>query len=197
MSVWRRIFHSWKTTMTVFLSVIALVTIFGHLLSTFKSRAYWPFDYYPMYSLPFDKLIYPIVQGNHLTLFCLMDASDPQNTVDLMSGPDVFPPSFHPLDRLNISYLMLFGLNLSSQDQFKNKQRMEDAGRSVLKSTSPTQTSLQDVLQCFIQLASENNRTIKKMQVVQLEWKNFRDANAHYLKPDSVTIVGEALARNS
>ena len=179
--------------MNSLLSAIAIITIVGHLVSIFRARAYWPFDYYPMYSLPFNKLIYPIVQGDHLTVFCLMDTTDSTKPVDLMSGPDVFPKCFHPLDRLNISYLMLAGLNLNGE-QFQNKQRMEDAGRTVISANASTRISLDEILKGFIELAAENGTAVKKMSVIQLEWTNFRDPKSHYKKPDAIKIIGEYVA---
>jgi hypothetical protein len=177
--------------MIIFCSAISLVIVLGHLISIFQSKSYWPFDYYPMYSLPLHKVVYPIIQGEKLTLFSLIDVSDDSNPKDLMSQSGIFPPAFHPLDKLDISYILIQSMPYFSGPDAANKQRMEESTREVHSLASSSNSSVEKTLQKLMRLAHCNQHLIQKIRLIQLEWENFRDPKTSYRHPDRIVLIGE------
>jgi hypothetical protein len=71
-----------------------------------------------MYSFPISRMRYPIVRGDQLTMFSLVEVNDDGTTTDRLSGADIYPEAF-PLDRIEVVVMlvragMLQGSNKSS-----------------------------------------------------------------------------------
>jgi hypothetical protein len=92
--------------MHLVLSLVALIVLAGQAVAIARFRSYWPFDHYPMYSFPIARMRYPIVRGDLLTMFSLVEVHADGTTTDLLSGADIYPEAFHPLDRIEVVVLL-------------------------------------------------------------------------------------------
>jgi hypothetical protein len=178
--------------MVLICSLISIVVVVGHLISTFRSKTYWPFDYYPMYSLPLEKVLYPVVNGNKLTLMTLIDRTDKTNPKDLFRDYGIFPPMFHPFDKLDVSYILVGASPLAQLQKNGLRQRMDESTRGFQQNEKEADPKkLKEALNSLARLARQNNYPVKRLQVVQLEWNDFRDFKSSYLKPDKITVLEE------
>lgn len=178
--------------MLIFCSLISLIVIVGHLVAVFKARLYWPFSYYPMYSLPLNKLIYPIIDGGKLTVISLIDISDPANPVDIFSSSGTFPPPFRPLDKLESAYLLAEATTMLKERNAMGMGRLEDATKKFAYADSGDDSAqLKKVVGRLFNIARGNGFQIRAMRLVKYEWDDYRARHSHFSRPDRVTSLGE------
>lgn len=159
--------------MHVVLSLVALLVLAGQVVAIVRFRSYWPFDHYPMYSTPVARMRYPIVRGDHLTMFSLVEVNADGTTADLLGSADIYPEAFHPLDRVEVVVTLVRAGVL---------QGLDGAG-----STAQLQKALCDLLE----FARTNRPQLHTLRLVAMEWSSFRDPRTDFKHPDRSRVIAE------
>ena len=167
--------------MHLVLSLVVLLVLAGHAVAIVRFRSYWPFDHYPMYSTPVSRMRYPIVRGDHLTMFSLVEVNDDGRTTDLLSGADIYPEAFHPLDRIEVVITLVRAGVLQGLDA---SRPIEDRGAG---SMAPLQQALRDLLE----FARTNRPQLNTLRLVAMEWSDFRDPRSNFKHPDRSRVIVE------
>jgi hypothetical protein len=150
--------------MYVVLSLVALLVLTGQAVAIVRFRSYWPFDHYPMYSTPVLRMRYPIVRGDHLTMYALVEVSDDGTTADLLSSAAIYPEVFHPLDRVEVVV-------------------------TLVRASATAQ--LEQALGDLLALARTNRPRLHTLRLVALEWSSFRDPRSDFKHPDRSRVIAE------
>lgn len=171
--------------MHVVLSIIALVVLAGQAVAIVRFRSYWPFDHYPMYSTPVSRMRYPMVRGDQLTMFALVEVHGDGTTTDLLSRADIYPEAFHPLDRIEVVLTLvragaLHGLSASGQGQGQG----DDRGAQAM-------AQLQRALGDLLAFARIRRPELATLRLVALEWSDFRDPGSDFQHPDRSRVFAE------
>jgi hypothetical protein len=162
--------------MHLVLSLVALLVLAGHAVAIVRFRSYWPFDHYPMYSTPVSRMRYPIVRGDRLTMFSLVEVNADGTTTDLLGGADIYPEVFHPLDRIEVVVTLVRAGVL---------QRLADRGE-------PGETAqLQRVLGDLLAFARTNRPQLTTLRLVAMEWSEFRNPGSDFKHPDRTRVFAE------
>ena len=166
--------------MHVVLSIIALVVLAGQALAILRFRSYWPFDHYPMYATPVARMRYPIIRGDQLTMFALLEVHRDGTTAELLSSADIYPEAFHPLDRIEVVLTLvragaLHGIAASSHG--------DDRGPAM----APLQRALGDLLA----FARIRRPELAALRLVALEWSDFRHPGSDFQHPDRSRVFAE------
>jgi hypothetical protein len=167
--------------MHVVLSIIALVVLAGQALAIVRFRSYWPFDHYPMYSTPVSRMRYPIVRGDQLTMFALVEVHGDGTTTDLLSSADIYPEAFHPLDRIEVVVTLvragvLHGLAASGPGDDR---------------AAPAMAQLQRALRDLLAFARTHRPQLNTLRLVALEWSDFRNPTSDFQHPDRSRVFAE------
>jgi hypothetical protein len=171
--------------MHLVLSLVVLFVLAGQAVAIARFRSFWPFDHYPMYSFPISRMRYPIVRGDHLTMFSLVEVNEDGTTADLLSGADIYPEAFHPLDRIEIVVtLVRAGMLQGLQPALAASSHIDDRGAG---STAQLQQALCDLLA----LARTNRPELSTLRLVALEWADFRDPRSSFKHPDRSRVIVE------
>lgn len=160
--------------LTVVLSLIALLVLAVQAVAIIRFRSYWPFDHYPMYSTPVARMRYPIVRGDHLTMFSLVEVKGDGTTTDLLGEADIYPAAFRPLDRVEIVITL--------------------ARAGALQGLAPEATAseqLRQMLRDLLALARTNRPELSTLRLVAMEWSSFRDPSSDFKRPDRSRIIAE------
>jgi hypothetical protein len=165
--------------MHVVLSLVALLVLAGHAVAIARFRSYWPFDHYPMYSTPVSRMRYPLVRGNRLTMFTLVEARADGTTADLLGGADIYPEVFHPLDRIEVVLTLVRAGVLQGL-----AQEVDDRGAGAMV---PLRRALGDLLE----VARSNRPELTTLRLVALEWSDFRDPSSDFQHPDRSRVCAE------
>lgn len=160
--------------MHLVLSLVALLVIAGQALAIVRARSYWPFDHYPMYSTPVARMRYPIVRGDQLTMFALVEVHGDGTTADLLSSADIYPEAFHPLDRIEV---------VATLARTGALQALSGDDRGVAQ--------LSRALRDFLALARTNRPELTTLRLVALEWSDFRNAQSNFKHPDRSKVIAE------
>jgi hypothetical protein len=161
--------------MHLVLSLVVLLVLAGHAVAIVRSRSYWPFDHYPMYSTPVRRMRYPIVRGDQLTMVSLVEVHDDGTTTDLLSGAAIYPAVFHPLDRIEVVVtLVRAGL----------VQGLERGGAGSM-------AQLRQALGDLLEFARTNRPQLNTLRLVALEWSDFRNPKSDFKHPDRSRVFAE------
>ena len=161
--------------MHLVLSLVVLLVLAGHAVAIIRFRSYWPFDHYPMYSTPVRRMRYPIVRGDQLTMVSLVEVHDDGTTTDLLSGADIYPAAFHPLDRIEVVVtLVRAGL----------VQGLERGGAGSM-------AQLRQALTDLLAFARTNRPQLTTLRLVALEWSDFRSPKSNFKHPDRSRVFAE------
>jgi hypothetical protein len=163
--------------MHVVLSLVALLVLAGQAVAIVRFRSYWPFDHYPMYSTPVSRMRYPIVRGDHLTMFSLVEVNDDGTTTDLLSGADIYPQAFHPLDRIEIVVTLVRAGALQGLE-------LDDRGAGSM-------AQLQKALRDLLEFARTNRPQLHTLRLVAMEWSSFRTPKSDFKHPDRSRVIAE------
>ncbi|HEX8108750.1 MAG TPA: hypothetical protein VF516_13540 [Kofleriaceae bacterium] len=167
------------------LSLVALLVLAGHAVAIVRFRSYWPFDHYPMYSFPISRMRYPIVRGGHLTMFSLVEVNDDGTTTDLLSGADIYPEAFHPLDRIEVVVtLVRAGMLEGLERELPASQHIDDRGAGSM-------AQLQKALCDLLEFARTNRPSLSTLRLVALEWSDFRNPQSDFKHPDRSRVIAE------
>jgi hypothetical protein len=166
--------------MHVVLSLIALLVLAGHAVAILRSRSYWPFDHYPMYSTPVARMRYPIVRGDRLTMFSLVEVNDDGTTADLLGGADIYPEAFHPLDRIEVVVTLVRAGVVKGLDD-----------RSEAMGGARSMAQLQSALRDLLELARMNRPQLNTLRLVAMEWSDFRNPRSDFKHPDRSRVFAE------
>lgn len=171
--------------MHLVLSLVALLVLAGHAVAIVRFRSYWPFDHYPMYSTPVSRMRYPIVRGDRLTMFSLVEVNDDGTTTDLLGGADIYPEVFHPLDRIEVVLtLVRAGVLQGLEHAFAASQRVDDGGARSMP-------QLQQALHDLLEFARTNRPQLNTLRLVALEWSDFRNPKSDFKHPDRSRVFAE------
>lgn len=167
--------------MHVVLSLVALLVLAGQAVAIVRARSYWPFDHYPMYSTPVSRMRYPLLRGDRLTMFSLVQVHDDGTTADLLGSADIYPEAFHPLDRIEVVLTLVRAGVLQGLD---DSEQVDDRGA---RSMAQLQRALRDLLE----LARTNRPELNTLRLVALEWSDFRDPESDFKHPDRSRVFAE------
>jgi hypothetical protein len=175
--------------MHVVLSIIALVVLAGQAMAILRFRSYWPFDHYPMYATPVSRMRYPIVRGDQLTMFALLEVRRDGTTTELLSSADIYPEVFHPLDRIEVVVTLvragvLHGLAASGQGDGRGDGPGDDRG-------GPAMAQLQRALRDLLAFARIRRPELDTLRLVALEWSDFRNPSSDFQHPDRSRVFAE------
>ena len=171
--------------MYVVLSLVALLVLAGQVVAIVRFRSYWPFDHYPMYSTPVSRMRYPIVRGEHLTMFSLVEVRGDGTTTDLLSDADIYPEAFHPLDRIEIVVtLVRAGVLQGLEQEPTASKHIDDRGA---RSMAQLQKALCDLLE----FARTNRPQLNTLRLVAMEWSSFRNPESDFKHPDRSRVITE------
>jgi hypothetical protein len=171
--------------MHVVLSIIALVVLAGQAMAILRFRSYWPFDHYPMYATPVSRMRYPIVRGDQLTMFALLEVHRDGTTTELLSSADIYPEAFHPLDRIEVVVTLvragvLHGLAASAEGDDRRDDRR-----------GPAMAQLQRALRDLLAFARIGRPELDALRLVALEWSDFRNPSSDFQHPDRSRVFAE------
>lgn len=161
--------------MHLLLSLVALLVLAGHAVAIARARSYWPFDHYPMYSTPVPRMRYPIMRGDQLTMFSIVGVNDDGTTAELLSEAPIYPKAFHPLDRMEVVLTLA----------------RAGAVQALAKPSEPAPATLHATLRDLLELARTHQPQIKTLQLVALEWTNFRSPTSAFQHPDRSRVFAE------
>ncbi len=167
--------------MHLVLSLVALLVLAGHAVAIVRSRSYWPFDHYPMYSTPVSRMRYPIVRGDRLTMFSLVEVNADGTTTDLLGGAAIYPAAFHPLDRIEVVLTLVRAGVLQGLD----------ASKQVDDRDARTMAQLQQALHDLLAFARTNRPQLNTLRVVAMEWSDFRNPKSDFKHPDRSRVFAE------
>lgn len=156
--------------MHVVLSLVALLVLVGQAMAIVRFRSYWPFDHYPMYSTPVSRMRYPIVRGDQLTMFSLVEVNADGTTTDLLSDADIYPAAFHPLDRIEV--VITFVKHIDARGGGATAQ-------------------LQQALRDLLEFARANRPQLNTLRLVAMEWASFRNSKSDFKHPDRSRVIAE------
>jgi hypothetical protein len=177
----------------LFLSIVAAVVVLGHLYAIAVYRAIWPFDHYPMYSFPIKKMRYPIVVGDSLTMFSIVELLPGGGRQDLLSGARIYPPDFHPLDRLEVMLMLIKAGLLDKIHSEINERHSDHFRREVTRAPAAgAGDRVHEALADLLTHAASNRPALKAIAVVQMRWNDFRKESSDFRTPDSVSVIAEA-----
>jgi hypothetical protein len=170
--------------MHLVLSLIALLVLAGQAVAIVRFRSYWPFEHYPMYSFPVSRMRYPIVRGDRLTMFSLIEVHDDGTTTDLLSSAAIYPEAFHPLDRIEVVVLLVrAGMLQGLQHALAASNQIDDRGAG---STDELDQALRDLLD----FARLNRPQLNTLRLVAMEW-SFRNPGSDFKHPDRSRVIAE------
>jgi hypothetical protein len=171
--------------MHLVLSLVALFVLAGHAVAIVRFRSYWPFEHYPMYSSPVSRMRYPIVRGDHLTMFSLAEVNDDGTTTDLLGGANIYPEAFHPLDRIEVVVmLMRAGMLQGLERELAASKHIDDRGAGSM-------AQLQRALCDLLEFARTNRPQLNTLRLVAMEWSSFRNPKSDFRHPDRSRVVAE------
>ncbi len=171
--------------MHLVLSLVALIVLAGHAVAIVRFRSYWPFEHYPMYSFPISRMRYPIVRGDHLTMFSLVDVNDDGTTTDLLSSANIYPEAFHPLDRIEVVVLLVrAGMLQGLEPGGAASQHIDDRGAGSM-------AQLRQALCDLLEFARTNRPQLNTLRLVALEWFDFRNPQSDFKHPDRSRVIAE------
>jgi len=170
--------------MHLVLSLVVLLVLAGHAVAIVRSRSYWPFDHYPMYSTPVSRMRYPIVRGDRLTMFSLVEVNDDGTTTDLLGGADIYPEVFHPLDRIEVVITLV---RAGIVQRLAARSEAVGGGDPGAGSTPQLQRVLCDLLA----LARMNRPRLNTLRLVAMEWSDFRNPESDFKHPDRSRVFAE------
>lgn len=171
--------------MHVVLSLVALLVLAGQVVAIVRFRSYWPFDHYPMYSTPVARMRYPIVRGDHLTMFSLVEVNDDGTTTDLLGSADIYPEAFHPLDRVEVVVtLVRAGVLQGLEQALTAGKHIDDRGAGAM-------AQLQKALRELLEFARTNRPRLNTLRLVALEWSSFRNPKTNFKHPDRSRVIAE------
>lgn len=171
--------------MHLVLSLVALIVLAGQAVAIARFRSYWPFDHYPMYSFPIARMRYPIVRGDLLTMFSLVEVHADGTTTDLLSGADIYPEAFHPLDRIEVVVLLVRAGMLQGLDApAATRQQIVDRSAG-----SPAR--LEQALRDLLGFARTHRPGLTTLRLLALEWPAFRDPGSDVRRPARARLIAE------
>jgi hypothetical protein len=170
--------------MHLVLSLVVLLVLAGHAVAIARFRSYWPFDHYPMYSTPVSRMRYPIVRGDHLTMFALVEVNDDGTTTDLLGGAEIYPEVFHPLDRIEVVVtLVRAGVVQALEQELAASKQTDDRGARSM--------ALQNALRDLLEFARTNRPQLNTLRLVAMEWSDFRNPKSDFKHPDRSRVFAE------
>lgn len=167
--------------MHLVLSLVVLLVVAGHAVAIVRARSYWPFDHYPMYSTPVSRMRYPLVRGDQLTMFSLVEVNDDGTTTDLLGGADIYPEAFHPLDRIEVVVTLV---------RAGVVQRLAERSEPI-EGGAGAPAQLQQALGDLLAFARTNRPRLSTLRLVALEWSAFRDPGSDFKHPDRSRVIAE------
>jgi hypothetical protein len=172
--------------MHLVLSLVVLLVLAGHAVAIVRSRSYWPFDHYPMYSTPVSRMRYPIVRGDQLTMFSLVEVNDDGTTTDLLGGADIYPEVFHPLDRIEIVITLV---RAGVLQRLAERGDAAIGGGDLAGAGSPAR--LEQALCDLLELGRRNRPRLNTLRLVAMEWSDFRNPTSDFKHPDRSRVFAE------
>lgn len=170
--------------MHLVLLLVVLLVLAGHAVAIVRFRSYWPFDHYPMYSTPVSRMRYPIVRGDHLTMFSLVEVNEDGTTTDLLGGADIYPGAFHPLDRIEVVVtLVRAGVVQALEQELAANKHIDDRGARSM--------ALQKALRDLLEFARTNRPQLNTLRLVAMEWSDFRNPKSDFKHPDRSRVFAE------
>jgi hypothetical protein len=169
--------------MHLVLSLVVLLVLAGHAVAIARFRSYWPFDHYPMYSTPVSRMRYPIVRGDHLTMFSLVEVKDDGTTTDLLGGADIYPEAFHPLDRIEVVVTLVRAGVVQELQELAASKHIDACGARSM--------ALQKTLRDLLEFARTNRPQLNTLRLVAMEWSDFRNPTSDFKHPDRSRVFAE------
>lgn len=171
--------------MHVVLSIVSVIVLVGEAIAIARFRPYWPFDHYPMYSFPVARMRYPIVRGDQLTMFSLVEVKADGTTADLLSGAHIYPETFHPLDRIEIVVLLV------RAGMLQGVEHVGGATNQIEARGAGSLAKVQQALSDLLAYGRTNRPELHTLRLVAMEWSDFRDRRSDFTHPDRVRVIAE------
>jgi len=134
-----------------------------------------------MYSTPVSRMRYPIIRGDQLTMFALLEVHRDGTTTELLSSADIYPEAFHPLDRIEVVLTLvrapvLQALAASAEGDDRR---------------APAMAQLQRALRDLLAFARIRRPELDTLRLVALEWSDFRNPSSDFQHPDRSRVFAE------